>query len=126
MVGLGDGLGLLDFLTAGDCLMSWKPLPRWAIFLLGVYLGAGVVTFGFQMDACTYALASAHARLVSVKAPCGLRSGQPIGLYILLAIGAQATPPPQRVAGGVGRPVPRPRSRTAGRVLQPYLGNGRS
>ena len=47
MVGLGDGLGLLDFLTAG-CLMSWKPLPRWAIFLLGVYLGAGVVTLSFQ------------------------------------------------------------------------------
>jgi hypothetical protein len=25
-----------------------RPLPRWAIFLVGMYAGAAVVTFGFQ------------------------------------------------------------------------------
>ena len=25
-----------------------RPWPRWAVFLLGAYVGAGLVTFGFQ------------------------------------------------------------------------------
>ena len=44
--------------------MSWKPLPRWAIFLLGVYLGAGVVTLGFQT--------SVRLQLCAGVGPCAI------------------------------------------------------
>jgi hypothetical protein len=37
--------------------MSITPVPRWAVFLLGVYVGAGLITFGFQtwvrLDQCS-------------------------------------------------------------------------
>jgi hypothetical protein len=28
--------------------MAMRPWPRWAIFVLGAYVGAALVTFGFQ------------------------------------------------------------------------------
>jgi hypothetical protein len=35
-------------ISGGAILMSMKLLPRWTIFFIGVYVGAGLLTFGFN------------------------------------------------------------------------------
>jgi hypothetical protein len=126
MVGLGDGLGLLDFLTAG-CLMSWKPLPRWAIFLLGVYLGGGVVTLSFQTWIRLHQCAGAGPCVISLGKGAVWSAIWPAYWPVYFAgYRRPGYPAAAACCGRCGPARTEATLRTAGRVLQPYLGNGRS
>jgi hypothetical protein len=75
-----------------------RPMPRWAIFLVGMYAGVAVATFGFQAYIrLANALDIGNAQSVLRRVPSGRRSGQHHGRYIPLDCNAVLRPAPVSV-----------------------------